>query len=128
MSKMRSMKKKSQKMTRGQTFQKMKKKSSRNHRQKHMKRLPKDGELGRGLRASRKNGSSPPLNRGTKELRLRTGRAVVDPLVSVGVTHGARDIHARRLGLQVWTHERRRPIVKIVDKLDSGREIRNVPK
>ena len=124
----RSMKRRNQKMIRGPTSLKTKKKSSRNRRQKHMKRLQKGGELGHGLQASRSSVSSSPLNRGIKELRLRTGREVVYPLVSVGVTHGARGTHARRLGPQVWTHVRRRPIVKIVDKLEIGREIRNVPR
>ena len=62
------------------------------------------------------------------KLAYKIGKEAADLLVRVGVTHGARDIHARLLGLQVWTHERRRLIVKIVDKLDTGREIPNVPR
>ena len=109
----------------GLTSPRQKKKSSRTHRRKHMKRLPKVGELGHGLQASRNSVSSSPLNRGIRELRPRTGREAAGLLVSVGVTHGARGTRARLLGPQIerWTHVRRRLIAKTADKLDIGRGI-----
>ena len=104
------------------SLRKKKKKSSRTHRQKHTKRLPKVGELGHGLQASRNSVSSSPLNRGIRELRPQTGREAAGLLVSVGVTHGARGTRARLLGPQIerWTHVRRRLIAKTAGQLDIG--------
>ena len=109
----------------GLTSPRQKKKSSRTHRRKHMKRLQKVGELGRGLQASRNSVSSSPLNRGIRELRPRTGREAAGLLVSVGVTHGARGTRARLRGPQIerWTHVRRRLIARTADKLEIGRGI-----
>ena len=73
-------------MIRGLASLRNKKKSSRTLRQRHMRRLPKVGELGHGLQVSRNSVSSSPLNRGIRELRPQTGRGAVGPLVSVGVT------------------------------------------
>ena len=109
----------------GLTSPREKKKSSRTHRRKHMKRLPKVGELGHGLQASRNSVSSSPLNRGIRELRPQTGREAAGLLVSVGVTHGAKGIRVQqpepRAG--TWTLGRQRPIAKTADKLDTGRGI-----
>ena len=109
----------------GLTSQKTKKKSSRTLRQRHTKPLSKVGELGNGWQVSRSSVSSSLPNRGIRELCPQAGREAADPLVSVGVTHGARGTRARLLGPQIemWTRVRRRLIAKIADKLDIGRGI-----
>ena len=109
----------------GLTSPRQQKNSSRTHRRKHMKRLPKVGELGHGLQASRNSVSSSPLNRGIRELRPRTGREAAGLLVSVGVTHGARGTRVQLLEPQTetWTLVRQRPTAKTADKLDTGRGI-----
>ena len=109
----------------GLTSPRQKKKSSRTHRRKHMKRLPKVGELGHGLQASRNSVSSSPLNRGIRELRPRTSTEVAGLLVSVGVTHGARGTRVQLLEPQIetWMRVRQRPIAKTADKLDIGKGI-----
>ena len=109
----------------GLTSQKTKKKSSRTLRQRHTRPLSKVGELGNGWQVSRNSVSSSLLNRGTRELRPQAGREAAGPFVSVGVTHGAMGIRVQLLGPQIemWTHVRRRPIVKIADKLDIGKGI-----
>ena len=107
------------------TSQKTKKKSSRTPRQRHMKLLSKVGELGNGWQVSRNSVSSSLLNRGIRELRPQAGREAADPLVSVGVTHGARGTRVQLLEPQVgtWTRVRQRPIAKTADKLDTGKGI-----
>ena len=124
------MRKRNQKVILGLTSQKTKKKSSRTPRQRHTKLLSKAGELGDGWQVSRNSVSSSLPNRGIRELRPQAGKEAAGPLVSVGVTHGARGTRARLLGpeVEMWTRVKRRLIAKAADKLDIGRGIHSALK